>query len=417
MLFFLKKSIKQKVNTGNENFNIYKFLTNTFICSALHTSLISCVLIPYFTFSGMLPLQISIIVTIKRLVRFIGDTFFGFIFDRFGAKIVFITGRLMKLSTYFILLFNNSFIVLCISMCIYGLSEGTIQGKVSSFMYNNLRANNKLSSFSKAMSMYYLVIDIHIALMSFLAGIVLKQYGYNVVLYISILTNIFSLYLLIKLIPSKSQNNLNQFVAKSFKDIVLTTKMVFQKNHLFAYLIALYGVLVFFAWQFGSVASMILLDMGMDGTGVAMMGSTVKICMAIGTLIPIFIIKNTISLKRISVFLTILILFGTITSLSYNLYLFCIFMILVDICYVSLEVSLEKNLETLSDKTIRGTAISLAMTFCSVVAVISNLSVGFLAQYFNFKIAMMSIFAIMLLLSLFLTYKVILLTKKSRKYE
>ena len=372
-------------------FKIAKFLSNTFICSALHTSLISTVLIPYFKFNNMLPFQISILVTIKRLVRLGGDMFFGFIFDRFGAKIVFLTGRLMKLLSYFILLIKPSFISLCCAMIIYGLSEGTIQGKVSSFIYNNLRANDRLSFFTKAMSYYYLVIDIHIAFISFLTGILLQKYSYNLIIYISMCMNIFSLFLIIKLIPSNSQNNLNQFVSKSIKDILKTLKFVIQKNHLFIYLIALYGILVFFSWQFGSIASMVLLDMGLQGTGIAMIGSAVKICMAVGTVIPILLVKNTLSLKTISIIIFSFVSIGLISAINYNLYLFCIFMLIFDLFYVTLEVSLEKNLETISDKTIRGTAISLAMTFCNLVAVITNLLVGFIAQLSNYKVALLSV--------------------------
>ena len=387
-------------------FKLGKFLSSTFICSALHTSLISCVLIPFFKSVAMLPLQISLLITIKRLVRLVGDTFFGLIFDRFGAKIVFLLGRLMKLVSYFIILSNQSFIVLCIAMAIYGLSEGTIQGKVSSFIYNNLKANDKLSFFSRAMSAYYLVIDFHIALMSFVAGILLKMYGYNLVIYISIAMNIFSFFLLLKLIPDDNKDGVNEFKSKSITDILSTLKTVVAKNYLFVYLIAMYGVIVFFAWQFGSIASMVLLDMGMDGTGVANLGSLVKICMALGTLIPIFIFKNSLSLNLVSLILFVLMSFGTVSAYLYNLYLFCIFMLIIDVLYVLLEVSLEKNLEQISDKTIRGTAISLAMTFSNIVAVIANLFIGFIAQYFNYKIALCSILTIMLILCCLILLKV-----------
>ena len=371
-----------------KEFRLGKFLSSTFICSALHTSLISCVLIPYFKSLSMLPLQISILVTIKRLVRLFGDMFFGLVFDRFGAKIVFVSGRLMKLVCYFIFLFNQDFITLCFSMLVYGLSEGTIQGKVSSFIYNNLKANDKLSAFSRAMSAYYLVIDMHIALMSFTAGILLKIYGYNFVIYISIVMNIISLWLLIILIPNDNKDGINDFRSKSIKAILDTLRSIVLKNHLFAYLIIIYGILVFFAWQFGSIASMVLLDMGMDGTGVATLGSVVKICMAIGTLIPVFIYKDALSLSKVGIILLSLIFIGVISALSYNIYLFCIFMLLVDVSYVILEVSLEKNLEQFSDKTIRGTAISLAMTFCNIVAVVANLLIGIIAQYLSYKIAL-----------------------------
>lgn len=385
-------------------FKLFKFLSNTFICSALHTSLISCVLIPYFKISGMLPFQISILVTVKRLVRIGGDMFFGIIFDRFGAKVVFLVGRVMKFASYCILLYKPSFFTLCLSMVIYGLSEGTIQGKVSSFIYNNLKANDKLSSFSKAMSYYYLVIDIHIAFLSFLTGVLLKKYDYNVIIYVSMVMNVFSILLILKLIPSNSQNNLNQFVSKSFVDVLKTLKDVIKNNNLFLYIILLYGVLVFFSWQFGSIASMVLLDMGMDGTGVAMIGSAVKICMAIGTFIPIIVIKKTLSLKEVSLAVLLLVSFGLISSITYNIYIFCAFMLLFDIFYVVLEVSLEKNLEGVSNKTIRGTAISLAMTFCNIVAVITNLIVGFIAQYMYYKIALILIMFVIFLLCLLLFF-------------
>ena len=68
------------VNSNKNTFKINWFLIKTFICSALHTSLISCVMIPYVRHLGMLPVQISIIITSKRIVRIFGDAFFWFIF-------------------------------------------------------------------------------------------------------------------------------------------------------------------------------------------------------------------------------------------------------------------------------------------------------------------------------------------------
>ena len=396
------------------DFKLGKFLSSTFICSALHTSLISCVLIPFFKSVEMLPLQISLLVTIKRLVRLIGDTFFGLIFDRFGAKIVFISGRSMKLISYLTLLSNHSFISLCIAMIVYGLSEGTIQGKVSSFIYNNLKANNKISAFSRAISAYYLVIDLHIALMSYVAGILLKLYGYDLIIHVSIITNIVSLLLIVRFIPSNSINGIKDFQAKSIKSIWMTLKQVIASHHIFSYLIAIYGVLVFFAWQFGSIASMVLLDLGMDGTDIATLGSLVKICMATGTLIPIFIVKNPFSIKKVSYILLTFIGFGVISAVLYNLYFFCAFMLLIDLSYVLLEVSIEKNLEQLSDKTIRGTAISLAMTFSNIVATLANLATGFIAQYITYKVALCTILFIMLALCIFIIKGLSYQTKQSK---
>ena len=388
-----------------KKFNTARFLSGTFICSALHTSLISCVLIPYTKSIGMLPLQISVIVTIKRLVRLVGDTFFGLVFDRFGAKILFVIGRLMKLFCYLVLLRYQNFYAICIIMAVYGLSEGTIQGKVSSFIYNNLKANDKISFFSRAISLYYIVIDVHLALMNFLAGILIKFYGYNIVIEISIVMNIFSLFMIFVMIPNAKNNNLQQFVSKSFKEALITIISVIKNNHLVAYLIAIYGVLVFFVWQFGSIASMILLDMSFDGSQVAMMGSVVKICVVVGTIVSFFFFKDTLSMKKTSSTILLLVLIGTIGSVCYNIYLFCIFMMLIDACYVVLEISLEKNLENMSNKKVRGTAISLAMTCCNAVAVFANMFVGFVAQYVNYRVSITSIMITMLAITICLWRK------------
>lgn len=169
---------------------------------------------------------------------------------------------------------------------------------------------------------------------------------------------------------------------------------IVKQNNLVAYLIVLYGVLVFFAWQFGSIASMVLLDMGFDGSQVAIMGSVVKICTIAGTIVSFFFFKDALSLKMISSIITILVAMGTVGGILYNVYVFCLFMMLIDACYVVLEISLERNLENMSDKKVRGTAISLAMTCCNAVAVFANLFVGFVAQYVSHRVALACIMTI-----------------------
>ncbi|GEM_PF-1708614 len=405
MLFgSIKKYISSRKNNGE--FSVFRFLSSTFICSALNTSLISCVIIPYSKSIGMLPLQISVIITIKRVVCLVSNTFFGAIFDRFGAKVLFVIGRALKLACYIVLMKYQSFYAICLSMVVYGFAEGTIQGKVSSFIYNGLKANDKLSFFSRAISLYYLVIDCHLAFMNFLAGILIKNAGYDIVIKVSIIMNIVSLFLIFALIPSSKSYNLNQFISKSFKEVFLTMFGVIKKNHLVAYLIALYGVLAFFAWQFGSIASMVLLDMGLDGSKVAIMGSIVKLCVVFGTLLSFFFFKNHFSLKIVSYFILSLVSFGFFSSLLYNIYLFCIFMMLVDVFYVMLEISLERNLEDMSDKKVRGTAISLAMTCCNAVATFANLFVGLIAQYFNYRISLVCVMVSMLVIAYILFRKI-----------
>ena len=81
-------------------------------------------------------------------------------------------------------------------MMLDGLSYSAIHGKISVFIYNNLSANNKTHLYNRAVSVYYLMSNLLIAIMSFSAGVLLKQYGYSLLIQISIITNILSLSLL-----------------------------------------------------------------------------------------------------------------------------------------------------------------------------------------------------------------------------
>ena len=396
------------VNNNKNTFKINWFLIKTFICSALHTSLISCVMIPYVRHLGMLPVQISIIITSKRIVRIFGDAFFGLFFDRFGAKTLFIVGRIMKLCCYLLLLQHTSFWWLCFTMVVYGLSEGTVQGKVSSFIYNNLKANDSIKKFPKAMSLYYLFIDGHLAMMKFLTGILLGKYGYNVVIYISIIMNITSIILIIMLIPDNKENNLQQFISHSFKDVINKLIFILKQDKIILHIMIVYGILVFFVWQFGSIASMVLLDMGMSDVNITFIGGIMNLCMIAGTIISLIFFQQSVSLKKVCVSLCCVVFFGTITTLSYNMYLFCVFMAIIDLCYVVCEVALEKNLEFFSDKHIRGTAISLALITSNLVSSMANLLIGFIAQIASYKLALNIIMLMVFFILIFFARKIII---------
>ena len=314
----------------------------------------------------------------------------------------------MKLCCYLLLLQHTSFWWLCFTMVVYGLSEGTVQGKVSSFIYNNLKANDSIKKFPKAMSLYYLFIDGHLAMMKFLTGILLGKYGYNIIIYASIIMNITSIVLIITLIPNNRENNLQQFISHSFKDVINKLLFILKQDRIILHIMIVYGILVFFAWQFGSIASMVLLDMGMSDVNITFIGGAMNVCMIAGTIISLIFFQQSISLKKVCVSLSCIVFFGTITTLLYNMYLFCIFMAIIDLCYVVFEVALEKNLEFFSDKHIRGTAISLALITSNLVASMSNLLIGFIAQIASYKLALNTIMLMVFFILIFFARKIII---------
>ena len=116
-------------------------------------------------------------------------------------------------------------------------------------------------------------------------------------------------------------------------------------------------------------------------------------------------------------FLLLSLVFGEISAIIYNKDMFYIFCLLIVGSYTITEISIEKNFEYYSDKTVRGTAISLAMTFCSFIAIFSNFLVGIIAQKYNYKMSLIILIAILIVFVLFLILKFSKTKDLNIKYE
>ena len=379
-------------------FRPYKFLMNTITFGILHTSLICVVLIPYFKDSGMLPLQLSSLLLIKKVGRLVFDSFFGLMFDRFGAKPIFIIGRFCKLISFVVLLCEPSFSVFAVSMLFDGISYSSIYGKIGAYTYNTLSFNNKLQFYPRAMSIYYFVNSAVISTMSFTASILLKQYGYHFLVVISICLNIFSILFMIVAIPRNTKGEDRKFVSKSLREIVKIVLAVAKEKPQFLYLLLFYGLVNFFSWQFGSISAMILLDMGFQNSSVIQIGAICKIAMAVGCCISIIFFKNGIKLSSCLNIFSVFAVVGLATSFIYNGYILSVLMCVMVLSYTTIEVSIEKTLDKVSDPKIRGTAVSLAMTFCNIFTMSSLALAGILAQMFSYKVALAVIVFLVLVL-------------------
>ena len=408
----------RKVNgilIGKKPFKVPFFLSITTLFSVLNTSLICMVLVPFFKDNGMLPMQLSIILLAKKIVKLFSDSFFGILFDKYGAKYVFLTGRLIKLGSYFVLyLATPKLIFFVIAMVLDGLSYSAIHGKVSVFIYNNLSINNKINLYNRVVSAYYLLSNLLIALMSFSAGVLLKQYGYNLLIQISIITNILSLSLLF-FIKNYSHNNTREQTDNtnnkkckkqpSIKTIINNIKIMLKEQPVFLYLVVFYSIVNFLSWQFGSIASLVLLDMGLSPTNLATAGAGLKIFMSIGCCLPIFVLNNGIKIKQcLNLFISIAIL-GIITSIIYSKYMMIFFMYFMVSLYAVIQTSIEKTMDKISNIEIRATAISMATTLCTMITIISISLTGIIAEYKSYQLSFIIITSLLL-------YSIVIIKRK-----
>ena len=408
----------RKVNgilIGKKPFKVPFFLSITTLFSVLNTSLICMVMVPFFKDNGMLPMQLSIILLAKKIVKLFSDSFFGILFDKYGAKYVFLIGRLIKLGSYFVLyLATPKLIFFVIAMVLDGLSYSAIHGKVSVFIYNNLSINNKINLYNRVVSAYYLLSNLLIALMSFSAGVLLKQYGYNLLIQISIITNILSLSLLF-FIKNYSHNNTREQTDNtnnkkckkqpSMKTIINNIKIMLKEQPVFLYLVVFYSIVNFLSWQFGSIASLVLLDMGLSPTNLATAGAGLKIFMSIGCCLPIFVLHNGIKIKQcLNLFISIAIL-GIITSIIYSKYMMIFFMCFMVSLYAVIQTSIEKTMDKISNIEIRATAISMATTLCTMITIISISLTGIIAEYKSYQLSFIIIMSLLL-------YSIVIIKRK-----
>ena len=408
----------RKVNgilIGKKPFKVPFFLSITTLFSVLNTSLICMVMVPFFKDNGMLPMQLSIILLAKKIVKLFSDSFFGILFDKYGAKYVFLIGRLIKLGSYFVLyLATPKLIFFVIAMVLDGLSYSAIHGKVSVFIYNNLSINNKINLYNRVVSAYYLLSNLLIALMSFSAGVLLKQYGYNLLIQISIITNILSLSLLF-FIKNYSHNNTREQTDNtnnkkckkqpSMKTIINNIKIMLKEQPVFLYLVVFYSIVNFLSWQFGSIASLVLLDMGLSPTNLATAGAGLKIFMSIGCCLPIFVLHNGIKIKQcLNLFISIAIL-GIITSIIYSKYMMIFFMYFMVSLYAVIQTSIEKTMDKISNIEIRATAISMATTLCTMITIISISLTGIIAEYKSYQLSFIIITSLLL-------YSIVIIKRK-----
>jgi len=277
-------------------FNLNLFLTKTISFATLHTSLICMVLIPFIKSCNFGAVELSLILSIKKFTRIFTDVPFGIIFDKFGAKTVFFLGRALKLISFFILLLEPSFITFSIAMLFDGMSYSAIYGKVNAYIYNVLSANNIISKYQKAASIYYFIMDVVLSGASFIAAVLLKSHGYKILIYISIIMNLFSLIILIFITEENVTNrDSNSYKSASIIEMCKTLVYLFKTQRIIIWLLLFYGFGNFIAWQFGVIATMVLMDMNYSASQVTFVASAAKIVMAIGCLFPMFGFKKGIS--------------------------------------------------------------------------------------------------------------------------
>ena len=370
-------------------FSSKKFFISNAIYGICNVSFISILLTPFLRTRIQDPLLLSTTITSMEVSMFIFMYIGGIMFDRFGAKFVFLFGRFVDIISI-CLLFSKQYYLLLISVILQGVARGIIWGKYNSYIYNVLSLNDKINFYSRFSAGYYFFWDIACSGVAFIAKFLLKtnDNNYNILIILSIGLKLLSI---IVICLSISNNNKLvkkfEFQTKSLKEIMFTIKTCVKKDKMFLYLLIFYGFLQYFAYPFASViGDMILLDIGFSQSEVSSFMGTLFMIMSIGTLIPLILFPKGISVKNVVILSTIQLFLLFISIIIYNSKMISYTLFLIGITFALCEVSVEKEFEKVSNKKIRGTVISISMCIMIIMKIFNTMLIGLLADKFSYHI-------------------------------
>ena len=392
----------------DSGFSLQRFFASNAVYAFFNVSMLVIVLIPYLRSKNFNPLQLSTISSVKEIATFFFMYLGGILFDKVGPRKAFLVGRVMDMLALCLVLSGNLYVVL-LSMIICGAGYGVTYGKYTSYIYNVLSMKGKLNVYARFSAGFYFVWDIAITFMGFVSTLLLKNHSYDFLIYVSIGLKFLAIISILILIPKNNDKNYDfqQFKSESVKEIFSIVMTCAKKNTLFVYLIIFYGLLQFITWDLAvKVGDFAFLDLGWTPQGMAKYATYLSALMAVGTFVPMLFFPNGISLNK-SVILTLVeaVLF-LMASIFYNDKMLLVSFVLLCATFTIFEVSVEKNFEKVSNKKIRGTAISVSISIGTILTVITTMLVGILAKYFNYHIGFIAVGILMVLMCGWLCFKI-----------
>ncbi len=383
------------------------------IFAATHTSFICSMFVPFFKENGISPVEFSMLFTIKKSSRIIFDIPFGILFDKFSPRLVFLIGRVSKLISFLILTIEPNFTTLAFAMLFDGISYSAMYGKISVLIFNILKYIEKKEIFPRVYSIYYGIVDISLAIVQVASGFIFKTGGFKLVIKYSIIAwflTFFTIFLLPNIKDKEESQNKRK--KKNILDSLIDLKKLFFEKKYFRVVIFFYAFINFFAWHFGPMAGLILLDMGYNPFQVSNIAAVCKIAPLLGVILP-FSFKYVCMRKMTKIVIPV-IFFITISAFVYNRYLLIFAMLMPLFFYPLLEGNMEKFVDNESDKEIRSTVSSVNSVFTTILSVIITMIFGFIGTLTSIK----NSFRVITFLSfIYITFICFLILKYFKKEE
>jgi MFS family permease len=337
--------------------------------------------------------NIPLYFLLAKILRMIAGIPTGLLADKFGNKSTFYLARFSMLMSFAVLLIAQNSYTLFIALCFRALFQASFYGKVESYIYNYTAHKKRKDLFGKLVTAFYGIGDLIASIVGFISVIIFKKYGYDGLLICSLFGAILSIFLIKNIDISYFNRNEKIF----FKEIVRKSYQAFRKDNHLLHLTLFFAVMNFFGWNASLIGTMILSDNKSGTVTIANFHNLTMLTMSFGCLCSWFI-SNKINLKQSSfLFMTLHLIFFVSVVASYGSNIAYLLLSFIFI-YCTIEIAIERSMESSVDSKTRNTIISFANTVTSLIGIFGNLLISYFSKKFGIK------FGITMWILIFLCY-------------
>lgn len=338
-----------------------------------------------FVERGLSPLQISILLMVWAGTSFILEVPSGVIADKYSRKNILVFSQLVRIIGYMFWVLVPNFLGFLIGFILWGIKSAFTSGTLESFIFDELKACNLEGQYAKVLgrvqSLSYLAI-----LFSGIGASLSINYGYSVILWISIISLLIST-VAVYLIPSTKAvasteeaehfTLLHRGLNLSFKNVSLLQIIIFV-----SLVQALFGSLDEYLSIFASEAGLIKSGLGIF---FALYGLVQVVAAAIAYKIE----------QRSDAFFQFLILVNglllLIASYFYQVPSLALLLIL-SFLFKLVDVVMQSRLQhQVKDESVRATIISVKGFFVELVTMGLYLAIGSVSKYYGYQKAFISV--------------------------
>lgn len=328
------------------------------------------------------PALVGFVISCRKIGRFIFDVPSGYLANKIGIKTIFSLSTLAMCFLSVLTIFCPlTIIALIIVALLEGLSKAGYSGKVEGFIYSVLSRQDKGKKFSKIVSLYYFFMDMSIGFVAIVAS---KLYtgNYKLVFLYTLIISVISLVLLAFM--DKKDIFLTRSRHLTVKETITSLSNLAKQSSLFLNIILFWGIISFIGRQTATMLSLVLIENNYVASDVVKIQGILSIMLASGCVIS-FAMANSLSLVKLHA--TFLILTTSmVLSSSFHLVKMIIFCTMAyQILFATLEVAMEKIIDSMVPKKIRITINSLITTVASIFNIVGTIIFGYIAKYSNYN--------------------------------